>query len=373
LPESISSTHEPDYRVSILYNLLMAAVDVAAAWLLREKRTGRRWCSVLSGAAAAAMILAVVLGFAQGDHFAVFRLAAYGIYLHGVLLLAASGGLLWQDRRRLACGSLAIAAVLLGLAADAFLVEPHWLEVTHRQLVSARIARPLKIVVVADIQTDRVGDFEREVFRRVAEEKPDLLLFAGDYVQVPWAERGELWAELRPLIRAVVDHGLAPGGRAFAVRGNVDWHDWDKMFDGLGVQTVNARESIELDGQLLSLTCLGWIDSMQTALAIARPRADRFHVVMGHSPNYALGQIDADLLLAGHTHGGQVRLPLLGPVATNCSLPRRLACGVSHLAGGAWLVVSRGTGMERGPAPRLRFLCRPELVILDLEPQRAKP
>ena len=69
-------------------------------------------------------------------HFAVFRLAAYGIYLHGVLLLLVSGGLLWKSSRRLACGWLAIAVVLLGVAGDAFLIEPHWLEVTHREFVS---------------------------------------------------------------------------------------------------------------------------------------------------------------------------------------------------------------------------------------------
>ena len=124
----------------------------------------------------------------------------------------------------------------------------------------------MKIVVLADIQTDRVGDYEREVFRRVAEEQPDLLLFSGDYVQVPLAQRSELWADLRPLIRELVDHGLAPNGRAFAVQGNVDGHDWQQMFDGLGVETVNARESIELDPLGVSLTCLGWTDSVQTDL-----------------------------------------------------------------------------------------------------------
>jgi len=88
--------------------------------------------------------------------------------------------------------------------------------------------------------------------------------------------------------------------------------------------------------------------------------------VLGHVPNFALGGGGADLLIAGHTHGGQIRLPLLGPIIVNCQVPRRWACGLSELPGGAKLLVSRGIGMERGFAPRLRFLCHPELVVIDL-------
>jgi predicted MPP superfamily phosphohydrolase len=91
-------------------------------------------------------------------------------------------------------------------------------------------------------------------------------------------------------------------------------------------------------------------------------------VVLGHSPNFALAPIDADLLIAGHTHGGQFCLPLIGPLMTNAEVPRRWASGATKLPGGATLVVSRGVGMERGAAPRLRFLCRPELAIIDLTP-----
>ena len=86
-------------------------------------------------------------------------------------------------------------------------------------------------------------------------------------------------------------------------------------------------------------------------------------------PNFALGQVQADLLVAGHTHGGQVQLPLIGPMVVNCRIPHRWAAGFTDLRGGGKLLVSRGIGMERGYAPRLRFLCRPELVVIDLTPE----
>ena len=75
-----------------------------------------------------------------------------------------------------------------------------------------------------------------------------------------------------------------------------------------------------------------------------------------------------DLLLAGHTHGGQVRLPVIGPPLTLSRIPRAWAAGVTNLPIDRNLVVSRGIGMERGLAPRMRFLCRPELVVVTLEP-----
>ncbi|MBD1937970.1 hypothetical protein [Microcoleus sp. FACHB-68] len=95
---------------------------------------------------------------------------------------------------------------------------------------------------------------------------------------------------------------------------------------------------------------------------------DRFHIVLGHAPDCALGDVDADLLVAGHTHGGQVRLPFVGPVFTRSKIPRSWAAGMTKLTGNRTLIVSRGIGMQRGVAPRVRFLCRPELVIIELLP-----
>ena len=81
-------------------------------------------------------------------------------------------------------------------------------------------------------------------------------------------------------------------------------------------------------------------------------------IVFGHQPDYVIPLTAAggvDLALAGHTHGGQVALPLFGPPYTSSPLPRRYAGGL-HDYQGTLLHVSRGVGMERGPAPQIRFL-----------------
>ena len=96
-------------------------------------------------------------------------------------------------------------------------------------------------------------------------------------------------------------------------------------------------------------------------------------MVFGHRPDYAMGDVPADVLIAGHTHGGQVRLPGIGPLLTFSRVPRPWAAGVTNLDAGRTLIVSRGLGMERHDAPRIRFLCRPQLVLLHLKPPPIGP
>ena len=110
--------------------------------------------------------------------------------------------------------------------------------------------------------------------------------------------------------------------------------------------------------------------SHEPGVVVPRPPDARTHIVVGHAPDFALGSVDADLLLAGHTHGGQVQIPFFGPIYTFSSVPRTWGGGGLHsLSGDRVLYVSRGTGMERADAPRLRFNCRPELTVLELVPR----
>jgi predicted MPP superfamily phosphohydrolase len=108
------------------------------------------------------------------------------------------------------------------------------------------------------------------------------------------------------------------------------------------------------------------------------PAADLRLGVM-HSPEpRVMDQFAADgynLLLAGHTHGGQLRLPLYGALVSNCGLDPRLARGLHRYPGGApgtgwsgsWLHVSAGLGTS--PWVPVRFWCRPEATLLTLVPR----
>ena len=67
-----------------------------------------------------------------------------------------------------------------------------------------------------------------------------------------------------------------------------------------------------------------------------------------------------------------MRLPGIGPMITHARIPHSWAAGMTDLPNGRRLFVSRGIGMERDYAPRMRFLCRPELAIIDLVPSARK-
>jgi len=345
----------------LLYNLAMGGVDAIVLAALSRHRSTRAWRTAGLATALIALILAVLLG---REMFAPMGLAAYGIFVHGTLLFAGSAILLAKAARFAAILSAAVAVILVGVGIDSFWIEPTWLEVTRVTLRSPKLTRPVRIVVLADFQAEAFGPYEREVLDRVAEEHADLILLAGDYVQADEITERALRREINAYLRRL---GLSAELGAFAVAGNVDAPEWPEMFEGLPVRTVDRTSSFSVGP--VRVTCLGFNDSLRRDLKIANPRPEQYHIVLGHAPDFAMGTIDADLLVAGHTHGGQVRLPLLGPVIPNTSLPRRWACGVSLLPSGAWLAVPRGTGMERGGAPRLRFLCRPELMVIELEPE----
>lgn len=100
---------------------------------------------------------------------------------------------------------------------------------------------------------------------------------------------------------------------------------------------------------------------------IERARADDLAIGLVHAPDVVSEWILSgfDLVLAGHTHGGQVRLPVIGPVVTNCSLPAALAGGLRRVGNG-WLHVSPGLGSGR--FARIRFGRPPEATLLQIRP-----
>jgi hypothetical protein len=95
-------------------------------------------------------------------------------------------------------------------------------------------------------------------------------------------------------------------------------------------------------------------------------------VLLYHAPDPILEMADAgvDVVLSGHTHGGQVRLPFYGALITLARHGKRFDMGLYRVKE-TWLYVSRGLGMEGGLAPRVRFLARPEITVIDLVPEDA--
>ncbi len=349
--------------VTLVYNLLLLLVDGLLVDRLARAEPGRRRGVVVSNGLRLG-IVAQLLALALGTGFGIVGLMAWAIFLHGTLLSAAMAVVLWRPARALAWWPLAAAVLLPAIAVDAFLVEPFRLEVSRFEVPAPGLSRPLRIGVLADFQTDEIGAYERRALATLVAEKPDLVLLPGDYLQVAGAEDlRRLGAQLRQVMTEI---GFGPPLGTFAVQGNVENAGWESTFGGLPVVATSTTRTVELPE--LAITLLSLRDSFDTTLAITRRQG--FHVVVGHAPDFALGRVEADLLVAGHTHGGQVQIPGFGPLVTLSRVPRRWAAGgLTRLEGGRTLVVSRGVGLERAGAPPLRFFCRPQLIVLELVPQ----
>ena len=339
----------------VAVNLVLVAFDL---WLLRRLYQQRDPRLLLIGLLAGFSLcgtLAVLLMLAGWSTvFGVMQLLCWALFLHGpvVILVAAA----WIPKLRW----MALLPLLsTALALEAFVREPTALGVETVEIPIQGLEQPYTILLIADLQTDAVGDYERRALAQVQALEPDLLLWAGDYLQVyePQAYQVQL-----QVLRTEILGLHTPG---FAVGGDIDGLGrWEELF--VGTQTQALTQSQTLDLGPIALTGLNLADSRSATPPI--PSLDKPHVVLGHAPDFALARPDAELLLAGHTHGGQVQLPGIGPLMTLSEVPREWASGVTALSASSTLVVSRGVGLEQADAPRLRLFCEPQLVLIHLVP-----
>jgi predicted MPP superfamily phosphohydrolase len=139
------------------------------------------------------------------------------------------------------------------------------------------------------------------------------------------------------------------------------------------IDLTNSRREVALDGLPVELLGLDDAHIRWHDLRVApRERPERLGLAVMHSPDSApeAAALGYDLLVAGHTHGGQVCLPGIGALVTNSDMPRRLVAGLIRM-GPAVLHTSPGLGTSKY-AP-FRFWCRPEATLLELERRTAGP
>lgn len=345
------------------YLAILVASIAASFFVIRlkpERITLYIVCTTTYGAIC--VVAAVQLA---GGPFDAIRLMSFGVFLGGPLICAILAALSWSKVKPLAVFFLICLAATVAIGVDAFLVEPHDLQIVRYADSSSKLRKPIRIAILTDIQTDKVGEFERKALQAMMGEKPDMILLPGDYIQEP---RDDVrWREMMKLREMLIDEKIAAPLGVYAVQGNVEDQRWPKIFEGTYIKPVFSLGTERTPG--FAVTGLSLDESFDTKLKVG-PEQSSFHIVLGHAPDFALGKMDADLLVAGHTHGGQVQLPFFGPVVTLSRVPKDWASGgLVKNNDGVSLVVARGVGMERGHAPRLRFLCKPEIVILDVLPE----
>jgi predicted MPP superfamily phosphohydrolase len=271
---------------------------------------------------------------------------------------------------------LALLAQLLGTAALVWgsMVEPAQLQLTNLAVTTDRLpsgARPWRLLHISDIHLERLGRREKQLLQHVRELEPDAILLTGDYTNLSYNRDPQTHAQIRQLLSQL----SAPHG-VYATLGSmsVDLRDVvPPLLSGLPVTLLRCdwHPIGEGDSQIvvLGLDCTHHIcrDGRRLETLAAEAPADVARILLYHSPEL-MPQATAhklDLYLCGHTHGGQVRLPLAGALLTSSKLGRQYVMGL-YRRGRTHLYVSRGVGLEGLSAPRVRFLCRPEITLITL-------
>ena len=251
--------------------------------------------------------------------------------------------------------------------------EPFRLGVTHLELRTPKMlaGHRVRLVHLTDLHIERITRREQELVERVNGLEADYILLTGDYLSFSYVGEPRAIADARLVLGS-----LRARAGVYAVRGT---HQVDPnavmsaLFDGLPIRWLrNQSVDIRVDGYQIafagaSCTRRRDIDLAALEQALTGVNKGSYTVLLYHSPELVPEAVSAgvDLYLAGHTHGGQIRLPAYGALFTATDTGKRYEMG-QYQVQGLTLYVGRGLGMEGMAAPRARFLCPPEIVCIDL-------
>ena len=356
--------------------VLVGAVSGIAS--VRWMRGGLSSGQVLGRAAGVGFVGTVVFGvgalaIAGVDGFTLIHVA----YVVGTVGVPLAGGivLLWaRPRSRVVTAACVVALAAVPVGVYGTYVEPFWLRVDAVELAVGGVDEPIRIGVLADLQTTGVGDYERDAVERLLGLGPDVVVLPGDLYQFDADLLDERAPQFTQLIERIVDEVPL----VYLVSGNTDTvAGLRRITAGTGARVLdNEIDTFELKGVSVSIggTTLFGDDAAARRMAgrlagdgQAGVRAG-LRILLGHKPDAIelVGATPVDLVVAGHTHGGQVSLPIFGPPLTLTNVPRHVAAGGLHELDGTPIYVSTGVGRERGNAPQLRLGVRPSIGIIDL-------
>ena len=261
----------------------------------------------------------------------------------------------------------------------AYRVEPTWLAVNRFDLPVRGLAPALAGLRVAHLSDFHLGPhipagYLEGAVARAAAERPDLIALTGDFVDRGPDHVGRAARLFRGLAAPLGVYAVL-GNHDFAVhtpRGKRKHPDLDRRIaDALGTEGVtvlrNRAATVARGGGRLVVAGVDdlWSGEADVPAALGGANADTPRILLAHNPQAAdaLGPHRADVILSGHTHGGQIDWPGLGRLFLHRGA-RRWAAGLYPLPGGGHLYVNTGVGFGW----RFRFGVRPELAVLTLRP-----
>jgi len=252
------------------------------------------------------------------------------------------------------------AGAFAGAGAYGYFDERHQLVITRADIrvpVLPRALDGLRIGFLTDVHCSRwmSPDDVRHAALLLRNERPDLIVLGGDYVT--WGDRTHVQPSAEALSVLSAPHGV------FGILGN---HDDDRdMPAALTARHItvlkDARTRLTIKGEVVDLVGIRFWTKRLADIAMLTRGAARNVILLAHDPRRLTeaAALRIPLVLSGHTHGGQVVLPLIGPVAAQ-KFPVVAGVGARD---NTMMFVSRGIGTVYVP---VRINCKPEIAVLTL-------
>jgi len=295
---------------------------------------------------------------------------AFNLFSVLILLLIA---LSWYRKKRLSLfGKVTLLLVLAGMAsfADAYWIEPNWLKTEHVVIHDPELAEVLegvKVVQISDIHLQGgLGNLERNLIAEINALKPDLLFITGDFFSDK--QKMELATEVSALSELIRSFKTTMG--IFGVPGNYDGPLKNpaimKKIKAAGIDIlINENRAVALPNhKTLYLAGFGYFRKKNEKLkTFSGIPSDAPVVLLAHDPDNFDEAIEAgvNLLLVGHTHGGQIGIPFLvekSKKANKSPFMRGL-----FVRGRTKMYVNRGIATTHVP---IRFFNRPEITVIEV-------
>ena len=249
---------------------------------------------------------------------------------------------------------------LAGVGAYGFLYGRHALEVTRTTVAVNRLPSSLtgfRIGLITDVHRSGLvsHDDVQHAVDALMRERPDLIVLGGDYVT--WGDRRYVKPSAEALAPLSAPHGV------FGILGNHDDdHDMPAALARNGVEMLkDARTRLTIRNETVDLVGIRYWTRRQTDVADLLRDSAKMTILLAHDPRRLTeaAALNVPLVLSGHTHGGQVVLPVVGAVAAQ-KFP--VVAGIGRREN-TTMFVSRGVGTIYVP---VRINCPPEVAVLEL-------
>ena len=257
-----------------------------------------------------------------------------------------------------------------------FVIEPQFPRISRYKVEKAIFtqAAPISIVHLSDLHMEYLTQFEQRAIDKVKAISPDLILFTGDFFNLSHRNDDKTNQDIVDFFNQIGENTpiyAVTGSPAVDPAENLEW-----ILPQTNIHLLNDEaDSIEIRGQKVNLYGLACshnpnLDAQKLQdLLSDRPADGAANILLYHSPDLApeVSKTGIDLQLSGHTHGGQVQIPLIGPVFAASLYGVQLSHGHYSVNDRLNLIVSRGLGLEGNAAPRVRFLSPPEIGSISFE------